>query len=179
MKLRLAVARFGEMDGAKWWNTKGVLSDIGAMALRRGFPKSHVFARARIAFAVAAQRCQEVYDPPDAITLWKLPAEMDEQIDDAWARWLESPDQWIEFLKRVEEYTNGVLLGTLADLSLVSDQIVERANKLKRANDFRSVPVRVADLSIDDTVSLLAAGFCCSEPGKLAVPYARLAEVQR
>ena len=34
MKLRLAVARFGEMDRAKWWNTKGSLSGIGASRCR-------------------------------------------------------------------------------------------------------------------------------------------------
>jgi hypothetical protein len=34
MRRRLAVARFGEMDRAKWWNTKGLLSDIGASRCR-------------------------------------------------------------------------------------------------------------------------------------------------
>ena len=46
-KLRLVVARFGEMDRAKWWNTKGMLASLGEMAIRRGFPKTHLFARAR------------------------------------------------------------------------------------------------------------------------------------
>ena len=34
LKLRLLVARFGEMDQARWWNTHGdVLGQLGEMAL--------------------------------------------------------------------------------------------------------------------------------------------------
>ena len=32
-KLRLAIARLGEMDNAAWWNTKGLLSSGGANTL--------------------------------------------------------------------------------------------------------------------------------------------------
>jgi len=39
LKLRLVVARFGEMDLAKWWNTKSQLGPLGAAALRRGFAR--------------------------------------------------------------------------------------------------------------------------------------------
>lgn len=56
-KLRLIVARFGEMDIAKWWSTTGQLGRLGTAALRRGFPRSHYFAQARSVFAVAAHRC--------------------------------------------------------------------------------------------------------------------------
>jgi hypothetical protein len=72
LKLRLVVARFGEMDLARWWNTRGQLGRLGAAALRRGFPRTHYFAQARSVFAVAAHRCQEVFDPPDCVTLWRL-----------------------------------------------------------------------------------------------------------
>lgn len=44
-KLRLVVARLGEMDRLRWWNTKGMLGNLGKMAISRGFPKTHVFAR--------------------------------------------------------------------------------------------------------------------------------------
>lgn len=52
LRLRLAVARFGEMDAAQWWNTKGVLGRLGAMAWPRNFPRTHAFARARTVFTV-------------------------------------------------------------------------------------------------------------------------------
>ncbi len=32
LKLRLVVARFGEMDLARWWNTKGQLGRLGTTA---------------------------------------------------------------------------------------------------------------------------------------------------
>ena len=53
LKVRVVVARFGEMDGAKWWNTKGQLGRLGAAALRRGFPRTHRFAQARAVLSVA------------------------------------------------------------------------------------------------------------------------------
>lgn len=81
MRLRLVVARVGEMDNARWWNTKGLLGRLGAMALKRGFPKSHHFAQARGVFSVSANRCREVFDPPDAITPWKLPAELEDRFE--------------------------------------------------------------------------------------------------
>jgi hypothetical protein len=53
------VARMGEMDRAQWWNTKGQLGPLGAMALSRGLPRTHYFAQARSVFAVAAHRCDQ------------------------------------------------------------------------------------------------------------------------
>jgi hypothetical protein len=55
-KLRLVVARHGEMDAARWWNTQGVLGPRGVSVLRRGFPKTHCFAQARIVFETAKPR---------------------------------------------------------------------------------------------------------------------------
>jgi len=78
-KLRMVVARYGEMDAARWWNTQGILGRYGAMALGRGFPRTHRFAQAGIAFSVAAHRCREVYDSPAALTLWNLPAETEDR----------------------------------------------------------------------------------------------------
>ena len=67
------------MDGAKWWNTQGVLGRYGALALGRGFPRTHRFTQAGIAFSVAAHRCREIYDSPAALTLWNLPAETEDR----------------------------------------------------------------------------------------------------
>jgi hypothetical protein len=70
LKLRLVVARFGEMDKARWWNTRGQLGRLGTTAVRRGFPRTHHFAQARAVFAVAAHRCREVFDADGVVTLW-------------------------------------------------------------------------------------------------------------
>src|SRR5260370_13518844 len=86
LKLRLVVARFGEMDIAKWWNTRGQLGRLGAAATRRGFPRTHYFAQARSLFAVAAHRCLEVFYPPESGTLWHLPDAIGEELAHHWAR---------------------------------------------------------------------------------------------
>ncbi|MFV1969310.1 MAG: BrxE family protein, partial [Pirellulaceae bacterium] len=97
-RLRLVVARFGEMDRAKWWNTKGMLANLGELAVSRGFAKTHLFARSRAVFAVAGHRCDEVFNAPGAFTLWKLPPDVEDQLEDAWSQWLEEPEPWSTFL---------------------------------------------------------------------------------
>lgn len=51
LKLRLVVARYGEMDSARWWNTGGLLGPKGALLMSRGFPRTHIFAQAGVAAA--------------------------------------------------------------------------------------------------------------------------------
>jgi hypothetical protein len=81
LRLRIIVARVGEMDIAQWWNTKGQLGHLGTAVIRRGFPRTHRFAAARSVFAVARQRCDEVFNPPGCITLWDMPVEIEEEFD--------------------------------------------------------------------------------------------------
>jgi hypothetical protein len=164
------------MDRAKWWNTKGVLSDLGEMAIGRGFPKSHLFARARIVFTVASTRCREVFDPPKCVTLWKLPPTIEDQLGAMWSEWLDAPAPWTDFLVRVNEQKAPGLLDVLSGLELIDDRTVEEAKRLKRSPDGQSVLLPGECDATDETLALLAAGFHRSEPGKLAVPYARLRE---
>lgn len=173
VKLRIVIARCGEMDRFKWWNTKGMLSSIGEMAISRGFPKTHVFARCRAVFAVAAARSDEVFNPPDSFTLWRLPVEIEDRIEDAWANWLENPDPWKAFLGEVDEASSKSTQAVLTGLGLVSPEVAEKASKLRRADDMRSVPIKVGMESISEAIVLLAAAHNSSEPGKLAVPFIR------
>src|SRR5947209_4609041 len=97
LRLRLVIARFGEMDIAKWWNTTGQLGQLGTATLRRGFPRTHYFAQARSAFAVAANRCAEVFDAPDCITLWRLPETIEDKFESRWEQWLDRSADWNPF----------------------------------------------------------------------------------
>lgn len=171
--LRMAVARQGEMDRSKWWNTKGLLSRVGELAISRGFPKTHVFARARAAFAVAASRSEEVFNPPDSYTLWRLPVEIEDQLEDAWAGWLESPDEWKDLLERIDAVGGNDLATALTSLELVSEQTVSRAKGLRRADDLKSVPLKIDGETVTEAIELLAVAHGSSEPGKLAVPFIR------
>jgi tetratricopeptide (TPR) repeat protein len=90
------------VDLAKWWNTRGQLGRLGTAAVRRGFPRTHYFAQARSVFAVAANRCREVFDPPESVTLWQLPETVEEEFGSRWERWLEQADEWRPFFQELE-----------------------------------------------------------------------------
>lgn len=176
LELRLVVARFGEMDIAKWWNTKGQLGRLGATALRRGFPRTHNFAQARSVFAVAAHRCDEVFNPPDCVTLWRLPEAIEEEFDGRWEQWLESASDWETYFEKLETLQDSDLVSSLREFELVTDRHVDAYGRLRRSAEGRAVPLAGVFSGTDDDISLLALGFARGEPGALAVPYARRPE---
>ena len=173
-KLRLVVGRHGEMDSAQWWNTKGVLGPKGAFVLKRGFPKTHAFAQARIVFEVARSRCHELFDPPGCMTLWSLPAAIEEQFQEHWQRWLDQPEQWSPVFQALEGQIGAGLLETLAEFQLISSEQREAVGKLRRAAENRAVPIAGTYLPDNEIFTLLAAGFSRGELGNPAIPYAKL-----
>jgi hypothetical protein len=173
LKLRLVVARFGEMDIAKWWNTKGQLGRLGTAALRRGFPRTHYFAQARSVFAVAAHRCAEVFEPPGCVTLWRLPELVEEEFDARWEHWLDYADDWQPFFQQLEGLRGTDLVAALRAFEAVSDADAEGLARLRRSAEGRAVPLPGVFSSTDADVTLLALGFARAEVGALAVPYAR------
>jgi hypothetical protein len=101
LKLRTAVARVGEMDVARWWNSTGQLGPQGASVLRRGFPRTHHFAQARSVFMVAAARCAQIFDPPGSVTLWRLTDPIEERLETVWEGWLDDAKSWRPFFDKV------------------------------------------------------------------------------
>ena len=176
VRLRLAVARFGEMDGARWWNTRGMLGRLGSLALKRGFPRSHVFAQARAAFAVASDRCREVYDPPSGFTLWKLPSSLEDQFESHWHTCIAEADRWRSFVDELQDVACD-LLDLLRKLNLLSDAEAHAAMKFRRSVDRRAVPVPGNLAAPASTCRMLAAGFFRGEPGEPAIPYVGAANV--
>jgi hypothetical protein len=175
LKLRLIVARFGEMDLAKWWNTKGQLGRVGAAALKRGFPRTHRFAQARSVFAVASHRCSEVFEPPGCVTLWRLTDATEEEFDARWEQWLDHASDWMPFFEKLESLPGDDLAAVLRSLEVVGDQDLAAFAKLRRSAEGRAVPLPGIFGGTDADVALLALGFARGEPGALAVPYARSA----
>ncbi|HEX3131563.1 MAG TPA: BrxE family protein [Thermoanaerobaculia bacterium] len=174
-KLRLVVARAGEMDLARWWNTKGQLGRLGASTLRRGLPRTHHFAQARSVFAVAAHRCAEVFDPPGCVTLWRLPEDIEEAFDARWEDWLDNAAEWAPFFVKLESLPGPDLVAALRDFELVGDPDIERYGSLRRVAEGRAVPLPGVFSGTAADVTLLALGFARGEPGALAVPYAQRA----
>jgi hypothetical protein len=175
-KLRLVVARHGEMDGARWWNTQGILGRRGALVLKRGFPTTHYFAQARIAFAVATSRCVELFSPPGCMTLWSLPAEIEDQFEDQWQSWLDQGDKWSSVFQTIASQNGNDILKSFSELELISNKQLEAVGRLKRSAENRAVLLSGAYQPSDDVITLLAAGFARGEPGAPAIPYARLGE---
>lgn len=173
LKLRLVVARFGEMDLARWWNTKGQLGKLGAATLRRGFPRTYRFAAARSVFAVAANRCAEVFDPPGAVNLWRLTEATEEEFDARWEHWIDNASEWTDFFERLETIKGSDLGALLVDLGLIGTPELDAFAKLRRTAEGRAVPLPGTFAGTDHEVGVLAFGFSRGEPGELAVPYAR------
>lgn len=176
LKLRLVVARFGEMDLAKWWNTKGQLGRLGAAALRRGLPRTHHFAQARSVFAVAAHRCSEVFEPPGSVTLWRLPEAIEEEFDTRWEHWVDNATEWQTFFQKLETFQGTDLVAAMRAFDVMSDRDADGLSRLRRSAEGRAVPLPAVFSATDADVTLLALGFARAEVGALAVPYARRGE---
>ena len=170
LKLRLVVARVGEMDRSKWWNTQGQLSALGSSVLQRGFPRTHHFAQARAAFAVAAHRCEQIYNAPNSVTLWNLPAEIEDEFELRWEQWLDHAAEWAPFFEKIEDCGDDLAF-ELQRLELVTDDQVERAKNLRRSAEQRAVQVPGEFQARDDDVTMLALAFSRGQTGNLAVPY--------
>lgn len=176
LKLRVIVARYGEMDGARWWNTRGQLGTLGASVLRRGFPRTHWFAQARSVFAVAGERCREVFDPPRSVTLWRLTEDIEEEFDTKWEHWLDHAAEWAPFFEKAAALGDAGLDSVLQSFDLVSSQDLDAFARSRRSPDAPALQLPAAFAGTNDDVGFLALGFARGEPGALVVPYARTAE---
>jgi hypothetical protein len=175
LKLRLVVARHGEMDRAGWWNTNGMLGRYGAIALARGLPRTHRFAQARAVFEVARSRCQELFHAPGSVTLWHLPAEIEDRFDEHWQVWLGDGHSWSSFFDDLAASEGSDLVSELRQHDLLSDLHAETIQTLRRSAEGRAVPLPGEHELDDDLIALLAGGFSKGEQGAPAIPYARVA----
>lgn len=173
LKLRLAVARHGEMDGAGWWNTRGILGRVGKAGLSRGFPSTHYFAQARVAFTVAAARSAEVFSPPACYTLWNLPPVIEESLNSQWQAWCRDPEAIIPLFETVSNSGNLPLLELLDALNAIDDVTRTALRDLKLTAQGKAVQLLGIGYPDDAALLLLAAAFSLGSKGSLAVPYLR------
>ncbi len=174
LKLRLVVARYGEMDGARWWNTDGVLGRKGNLLLSRGFHNTSHFAQARLVFEVARARSKERFPAvPGCITLWNLPADLEDQFDAHWSDWIDDKEGWDPFFK-VLQHLDADLMDELKGRGLINVDQESEVRTMRCGADARSVSIPGVQALNDHTIALLAAGFAHSEVGKPAIPYGRM-----
>jgi hypothetical protein len=176
LKVRTVVARTGEMDLAKWWNSHGQLGPQGAAVLRRGFPRTHFFAQARSVFMIATSKCAQIFDPPNCVTLWHLTDAIEERLDTLWEGWLDDAANWRPFFERVADLKLTDVALALREFELVSDHEVDRQRALKKSADDRSIQISDPFAGQREVVALLALAFGAGAPGKLVVPYALRAD---
>jgi len=174
-KLRLIVARHGEMDNARWWNTNKLLGNMGSATLKRGFPLTYHFAQARAVFEVAAARSKEVFTPPTGnVTLWDLSAGVEDEFADQYQGWLDGRDAWASFFEIVKALSGANLISSMEQCCLIDHPATEAVRSLRRSNENRSVALPGERPLDDDLVTLLAAAFALSEPGAPAIPFAKV-----
>jgi hypothetical protein len=173
IKLRLIVARHGEMDVARWWNTNGVLGRKGSLLMSRGFPKTRQFVQARLVFAVARARSAERFPAvSDCITLWDLPAGIEDEFDAQWSEWL-NDSSWAGFFNGLQTQ-DASLLTALKNHNLLDSDHEAEVSRMRRSAEGRAVPLPGIRTVNDDTITLLAAAFARGEASKPAIPYARV-----
>ena len=173
LKLRVVVGRVGEMDLAQWWNTKGQLGPLGAAVLSRGMPRTHYFAQARSVFAVAGQRCDQIFNPPKSVTLWRLPDSVEERFDARWEHWLDNAKDWNALFEQVAAIKSPDLLAALRSFDLISDEDIAALAELHLSTGARAVPLLGVFAGTELELTLLAAGFSRGSSGSLVVSYAR------
>ena len=175
LKVRTVVARIGEMDVARWWNSTGQLGPQGASVLRRGFPRTHYFAQTRSVCMVAAARCAQIFDLPGSVTLWRLTDQIEERLDVLWESWLDSAISWNSFFERVADVKSTDVQLTLQEFGLVTNEEVSARRSVKKSADGRSIQLPEIFDDGHRSVAMLALSFAAGSPGNLVVPYARRA----
>ena len=175
LKIRTVIARIGEMDLARWWNSNGQLGPQGASVLRRGFPRTHYFAQTRSVCMVAAARCAQIFELPGSATLWRLTDTIEERLDVLWESWLDDAANWHPFFERVAGLKSTDVPLSLQEFGLVTDEELSATRTVKKSADGRSIHMPELFDGGRKTVAMLALAFAAGSPGNLVVPYARRA----
>ncbi len=166
-KLRLIIARYGEMDINGWWNTKGMLGKYGEIALKRGLPRTHYFAQARVVFEVAKKRCDEYLSLKNCIHLWALPTTIEDDFDRCWFDWLDKAKEWQPFFESIREIGKESLENVLkAEKLIVANRTKDKVSKGEKGLFLGEV-----EEVGNDHIEQMAWKFSLGEKEQLVVPY--------
>jgi hypothetical protein len=169
-RCRLIVGRYGEMDISRWWNTSGVLSDLGSKVAARGMPRTEFYGRARLLSAVASYRTREYFSPPGSSSLWLMPPSVEQALDEAMIGWAHESRSWPDVLVLLEYLKEKGLSQTLKNAGILTDATLDTVSNLKLGPDGKSVRLSDVISLTDETIRVLAGAFVHSKPGALLVP---------
>jgi hypothetical protein len=105
------------------------------------------------------------------MTLWNLPAELEDQFEEHWQHWLDEGERWVSFFEKRIRMDGRDLLAKLADFDLVDQAQIQAVGKLRRFAEGRSVPLSGTYRPDEEVITLFAAGFARGEKGSPAIPY--------
>ena len=99
------------------------------------------------------------------MTLWDLPAEVEDRFESHWPDWIEHAEVWSSFFTELQAPQCDDLLGEATRLGLADDHTVKEVRQLRRAAENRTVPIPGEHRPSDRVLTLLALGFFRGEPG--------------
>ena len=159
-KLRLVVAAMGETQ--------------------QGFPRSAPFALTRAGFRVAQLACDEALaiqpTPGGPVTchLFRLTPQLEDAFENERNRWMDEPQEWADCFQAAWALSAEQWPQALIDLADLDPTALDWARQ--------QTPQTAKALRLDNPFELnqghierLAAGFVCSQPGQLVVPYVQVA----
>ncbi len=175
LDLRLLIARAGEQDSLKWWNSHALTKD-GQWALKRLYPRYANYAGARLSIEAAALvHAQKIAQRP-AVTLFGLGVELDAQVmmQLDLRRLDDSPLNIPPAIRSSDELR--VLLSRAVDTGdnkPLSPGGGTSNGALVEAGDINRDQLRT-DEGLEDAIQRLSVRYLDSQPYQLIVPYLRL-----
>jgi hypothetical protein len=109
------------------------------------------------------------------VTLWRLPADVEDQFDEHWQAWVGDGEAWSPFFDDLAAYDQSDLLSALRERDLISAEETEAVEALRRSAEGRAVELSGKRQLDDGLIAQLAAAFAKGERGSPAIPYAKLA----
>src|SRR5262249_12956959 len=93
--------------------------------------------------------------------------------DAKWEHWLDQASEWTLFFKRLENLQEKDFRVALQSFDLITDEASQLFSRLRVSAEGRAVHLPGPFIATDQDIAILALGFARSEPGSLAVPYAK------
>ncbi len=175
LDLRILLARAGEQDSLKWWNSYALTAE-GQWALKRLYPRHANYAGARLSIEAAALvHAQKIAQRP-AVTLFGLGVDLDAQVmmqldlrrlDDAP---LEIP-QAIRSTQELRELLSQVI--DLGDFELSSPTAGSSNGALVEVGSIDPDQLR-KEAELEHAIQRLSAWYLTSQADRLIVPYLRV-----
>ena len=170
--LQAAVARYGEADGMGWWNSNLWQAGRGLRVLGRGLPRTAPVAQVGVCSAVASCRCGAVPLPPRAVTLWRLPPSVANEVDTERQRWLvDGVPEAVRGLELIEPQTTP-LDQLMVGVGLVPEDLVARVRREAAPPGATTLELSAGSYPGADLYRALAVAFMHGRRRELVVPYA-------